>query len=40
MQIAYLLIYMAYMAQNHQGGKFAAPANKLQKLPFYCTSEH
>jgi hypothetical protein len=28
------------MAQNHQGGKFASPANKLQKLPFYCTSEH
>jgi hypothetical protein len=29
-----------FMAQNHQGGKFASPANKLQKLPFYCTSEH
>jgi hypothetical protein len=31
---------MTLQAQNHQGGKFASAANKLQKIPFYCTSEH
>jgi hypothetical protein len=34
------MISVIFKAQNHQGGKFASPANKLQKLPFYCTSEH